>query len=65
MVVFSAASYSFWQKNIHVTRVIAIFNACLMFTYDIFLLSYIGMVSESLTFITVFVAVVKSKPLKW
>lgn len=59
-IVFTVAAYSFWQTNIKVMRVLAILNACMMFTYDIFAASYIGMVSESLTIVTVIFALVKA-----
>lgn len=59
-IVFTAGAYSFWQRDVRVTRAFAIFNACLMFTYDIFVSSYIGMLSESLTIVTVIIAIVKN-----
>ena len=56
MVCSAVATYSFWQNNLKVTRILALFNAVMMFTYDIFLLSYVGMVSESITMISVIIA---------
>lgn len=50
--VSTFGAYSFWQKNVKVTRKIGILNGVLMFIYDIFARSYIGMVSETLTIIS-------------
>ena len=52
-LVSTLASYSFWQKNLTVARVIALVNNVLMFTYDVFVLSYMGMIGEALTFVSV------------
>lgn len=60
-LAFTIGAYSFWQKNIRITRIMALVNACLMFTYDIFVASYIGMLNESLTFVTVVVTVIKNE----
>lgn len=50
--VSTFGAYSFWQKNVKVTRKIGILNGVLMFIYDIFARSYIGMASETLTIIS-------------
>lgn len=63
-MVFTIAAYSFWQTNVNVTRCLAIVTACTMFTYDIFAKSYIGMVSESLTVVSVILALVKDARIK-
>ena len=57
-VVSTLATYSFWQKKTQRARVIGIINNVLMFTYDIFVASYAGMVNESLAFISTLSAVI-------
>lgn len=52
----AVATYSFWQNNLKVTRLLALLNAIMMFTYDIFLLSYVGMLSETITVVSVCIA---------
>ena len=61
------ATYSFWQANVRRARVLAITNNVLMFTYDITMekISYMGIVSETLAFFAVIVAMIrhrKNKP---
>ena len=63
-LVSTLGSYSFWQKNITVTRGIALINNVLMFTYDIFVLSYMGMIGESLAFLSVLSAMAMAKTKK-
>ena len=52
----AVATYSFWQKDLKVIRILALVNAVVMFTYDIFLISYVGMISESVTVISALTA---------
>ena len=52
------ATFSFAQKDVKIARRIALIINILMFTYDIFVLSYMGMVSESLGFISVVAAMI-------
>ena len=60
-LVTTLGAYSFWQKNVKVTRVIGIMTGSLMFTYDIFAKSYIGMFSETLTIISAVLALIRFK----
>lgn len=55
------ATFAFWQKNVQTARWIALLNNILMFTYDVFVLSYMGLVAEALSFISVISALVKNK----
>lgn len=59
--VSTLGTFSFWQKNMTVARIIALFNNVLMFIYDIFVLSYMGMVGEALAFCSVIFAFVREK----
>lgn len=52
----SIATYSYWQKNVTVTRVIGMVCNILMFTYDVFVLSYAGMLGETLSFLSIALA---------
>lgn len=52
-LVSTLGTFSFWQKNMTVARVIAIVNNVLMFTYDVYVLSYMGMIGEALVFLSV------------
>lgn len=54
------ATYSFWQKNVTRTRLIALLNNVLFFTYDVCVGSLSGMICESLTFISVVFALIKN-----
>ena len=45
-IASALATYSFWQKNMTVTRVIGLINNAIYFTYDVFVGSYLGMLSE-------------------
>ncbi len=60
-MVTTLGAYSFWQKNVKVTRIIGIMTGSLMFTYDIFVSSYIGMVSESFTIFSAALALIRFK----
>ena len=60
-IVSTIAAYSFWQENIRVTRILALVISSLMLTYDIFVLSYAGIVNESLTIISVVTAIYRDK----
>ena len=52
-LVSTLGTVSFWQKNMTVARVIALVNNVLMFTYDVYVLSYMGMIGEALVFLSV------------
>lgn len=52
-LVSTLGTFSFWQKNMTVARVIALVNNVLMFTYDVYVLSYMGMIGEALVFLSV------------
>ena len=58
------ATYSFWQKKAQRARVIGIMNNIMMFTYDIFVASYAGMLNESLALISTLSAVIINKKQK-
>ena len=55
------ATYSFWQNSVKRTRCIALVNNALMFSYDIFVNSYSGLVCESLTAISVIDALIRGR----
>lgn len=57
------ATYSFWQKNIRKARVLALTNNALMFTYDLTMenISYTGLVSETLAFCSVIIAIIRHR----
>lgn len=59
-IASSLATISFHQKNITVARVIGITNNVLMFAYDIFVGSYMGLIGETLAFVAVIFAMYKS-----
>ena len=63
-LVSSMATFSFWQKNVNTARKIAAVNNILMFIYDVFVLSYAGMVAETLAFVSVLIALIKNKSSK-
>lgn len=54
----TAATYSFWQKKPVVTKIIALSTAVFMLVYDICVLSVPGLVNESLTIISVTIALI-------
>ena len=58
------ATISFKQKSVKVARVIGITNNVMMFTYDIFVGSYMGLIAESLAFFAVVVAIFRNKSQK-
>lgn len=60
-MVFVFGTYSFWQKNVNVARKIAVTNNVCMFTYDVFVSSYMGMISEGLAFISVIMAIISNR----
>lgn len=60
-IVATIGSYSFWQKNVTVTRVLALVIAALMFTYDLFVMSYAGLLSEALTFVSALAALAMAR----
>ena len=47
------STYSLWQKNVKVARIIALLINILLFTYNLFVCSYAGMIGEMLGFISV------------
>lgn len=57
----SMATFSFWQKDVRIARKIAITNNVLMFIYDIFVSSYAGMIGESLSFVSVLIAIYSNR----
>ncbi len=54
-------TYTFWQKNLRVARGLALTNNVLMFTYDIFVSSYTGLIGESLAFLSVLLAIARTR----
>lgn len=60
-IVSVFGTYGFWQKNIKTARRIAGVCNVLMFTYDLFIRSYVGMVGESLAFISVILILCKQQ----
>ncbi len=54
----TAATYSFWQKNHMVTKIIALSIAVFMLIYDICVLSLPGLVNETLTIISATIALI-------
>lgn len=56
----SLATVSFRQKNIKTARVIGVTNNILMFTYDIFVGSYMGLIGETLAFVSVVIAIFRN-----
>lgn len=60
-VVSTLATFSFWQKDVKHARKIGITNNMLMFTYDVFVGSYMGMVGESLSFFSVLIAMFRNR----
>ena len=55
------ATISFWQKNVQRARIIGIANNVLMFTYDIFVASFTGMIGEALAFVSVLTAIMRNR----
>lgn len=47
------STYSLWQKNVKVARIIALLINILLFTYNLCVGSYAGMIGETLGFISV------------
>ena len=60
-VVSVLGTYGFWQKKVNVARILALICNILMFTYDLFIASYVGLVGETLAFISVVIAIIKAK----
>lgn len=60
-IASSMATFSFWQKSVKTARVIGVTNNILMFTYDVFVGSYMGIIGEALAFASVLIAMYKSK----
>ena len=60
-VVSSLATYSFWQKNVKVARIIGLSNNVMMFTYDIFVHSFMGLIGETFAFISVIIALYRNR----
>ena len=61
---FTLGAYSFWQKNVKITRVFAVIIAMMMLLYDVCVKSYIGILNESVTILTVLIALFKHSSLK-
>ena len=57
-IVSTLATYSFWQKSAQKARIIGITNNALMLTYDVFVVSYAGMVCEALTLVSTLSAII-------
>lgn len=55
------ATWSFWHDNPQKARIIGMTNNVMMFIYDIFVLSYTGLVAESLSFCSVMVAYFRNR----
>ena len=55
------ATISFKQKSVKVARAIGVTNNAMMFTYDIFVGSYVGLIAETLAFLAVVVAIFRNK----
>lgn len=62
-IVSIMATISFWQKEVKYARRIAVANNVLMFTYDIFVSSYAGLIGETLAFVSVVTAMIRNKKL--
>lgn len=60
-VASSLATYSFWQKNIKVARIIGLCNNIMMLTYDIFVHSFLGIVGEVFAFASVIIALYRNR----
>lgn len=58
-------TYGFWQKKVNVARILALVCNILMFTYDLFITSYAGMVGELFAFVSVIIAICKARKLKY
>lgn len=58
-IASSLATISFWQKNVKVARYIGAINNVMMFTYDVFVGSYTGMLGETLAFVSVVAAILR------
>lgn len=54
-------TYGFWQKSIKTARRLAVVCNVLMFTYDLFIGSYVGMVGEILAFISIIIIQCKER----
>lgn len=59
--VSTLATFSFWQKNVTMARVIGVTNNIFMFTYDIFVGSYMGLIGESLAFLSIVTALIHNR----
>lgn len=60
-IASSLATYSFWQKNVKVARIIGFSNNIMMFTYDIFAGSLMGIIGETLAFLSVIIAMYRNR----
>lgn len=60
-VASSLATISFGQKSVKTARVIGISNNVLMAIYDLVVGSYMGLAGEALAFISVLIAICKSR----
>jgi len=60
-VASSLATYSFWQKNVKVARIIGVSNNVMMFTYDIFVNSVMGLIGETFAFVSVIIALYRNR----
>ena len=58
-IASSLATISFNQRNVTFARVVGMSNNVMMFTYDIFVKSYTGLIAETLAFISVVIAILR------
>ena len=55
------AVFSFWQKNVSVTRAIGLLNNAICLTYAIFARSYMGIIAEITVAISIIYSLIKQK----
>ena len=60
-LAMTIATYSFWQKNINMTRGLALAVAAAMMTYDVFVGSYAGLANEALTVLSTGIALYRGR----
>ncbi len=60
-VASTIAIFSFWQKSVPVARVCGIIINCLSFSYNLHVMSYMGIVAEVLCFISTMSAIFLEK----
>lgn len=55
------AVFSFWQKNVSVTRAIGLLNNAIVLTYAIFARSYMGIIAEITVAISIIYSLIKER----